>query len=284
MPRWSGLRETLSHLLAAPIVPRWEARIRGAVGQAIEARQPVLSADLAHLGAHLSHARLALDELQRDVQALRTTARELEARHAAREEAQPLHPGALRALEGAARADHAGANERATHAFEDDLRATAARAARLAAALDASEVRVASSELKADAALDDAQQIAGRLAGLSAPVAAQRAPTAPTEAPAPVAAPAAQAPAPAAKLGCKVPGCTGAHRARGFCGAHYQRWTRQILPGVVFADGTFLVEADGPRWRIHAEGLSGEVVAPEGDRWRVAGRLVDAQPDLTDRT
>lgn len=35
----------------------------------------------------------------------------------------------------------------------------------------------------------------------------------------------------AAKTGCKVPGCTGQHRARGFCGKHYQMWTRGTLPG-----------------------------------------------------
>jgi hypothetical protein len=64
------------------------------------------------------------------------------------------------------------------------------------------------------------------------------------------------------------------------------------LPGVVFADGTFLAELDGPRLRVLVDGgpsegaaaLGGEVISPEGGRWRVAGRLVDAQPDLTDRT
>jgi hypothetical protein len=289
MPRWSDLRETLSHLLAAPIVPRWESRIRAAVGEALDARQPVLASELAHVGAHLSHARLALDELKRDVDALAAMGRDLQARHDARQEAKPLHPGALRAIEAAARFDHAEANTRAIEALEDELRATAARAVGLRAALDAAEVRVAAGELKADAALDDAQRNTERLARLSGPVEALSAAAAPRS-PSPAHPPPAEAaPAAPARTGCKVPGCTGAHRARGFCGAHYQRWTRQILPGVVFADGTFLAELDGPRLRLSAdgqpvEGLSGEVISPEGSRWRAAGRLLDAQPGLTDRT
>lgn len=49
-------------------------------------------------------------------------------------------------------------------------------------------------------------------------------------------APAAPAPAPAAD-GCKVPGCTGTLRSKGFCSPHYQQWRRGTLAGFVGLDG-----------------------------------------------
>lgn len=36
---------------------------------------------------------------------------------------------------------------------------------------------------------------------------------------------------------CKVPGCTGKYRARGFCGLHYQAWRRGSLEGFVSPEG-----------------------------------------------
>jgi hypothetical protein len=49
-------------------------------------------------------------------------------------------------------------------------------------------------------------------------------------------APAAAAPAPAAD-GCKVPGCNGTLRSKGFCSPHYQQWRRGTLAGFVGLDG-----------------------------------------------
>jgi hypothetical protein len=34
-----------------------------------------------------------------------------------------------------------------------------------------------------------------------------------------------------AEPACAVPGCTSPHRARGFCGKHYQQWKRGSLEG-----------------------------------------------------
>lgn len=37
--------------------------------------------------------------------------------------------------------------------------------------------------------------------------------------------------------GCKVPGCTGTLRSKGFCSPHYQQWRRGNLAGFVGLDG-----------------------------------------------
>lgn len=89
-------------------------------------------------------------------------------------------------------------------------------------------------------------------------------------------APAAPAPAASKDRGCKVPGCTADHRARGFCGKHYQMWKRSTLPGFVGEDGTLFVEIDGPRWKV-ALTLAGEPGSLEGGVF-VGGQKVDATP------
>ena len=40
-----------------------------------------------------------------------------------------------------------------------------------------------------------------------------------------------------ADLGCKVKGCNGKHRSKGFCSSHYQQWRRGRLEGFVSAEG-----------------------------------------------
>lgn len=40
-----------------------------------------------------------------------------------------------------------------------------------------------------------------------------------------------------ADLGCKVKGCKGKHRSKGFCSSHYQQWRRGRLEGFVSAEG-----------------------------------------------
>lgn len=90
--------------------------------------------------------------------------------------------------------------------------------------------------------------------------------------------PATAAPAPTVSKdrGCKVPGCTADHRARGFCGKHYQMWKRSTLPGFVGEDGTLFVEVDGPRWKV-AQALAGEPGSLDGGVF-VGGKKVDAAP------
>lgn len=94
----------------------------------------------------------------------------------------------------------------------------------------------------------------------------------------PTGATAAAQPPPASKdRGCKVPGCSADHRARGFCGKHYQMWKRSTLPGFVGEDGTLFMEVDGPRWKV-ALPLAGEAGTLEGSVVRVGGQVVDATP------
>ncbi len=40
-----------------------------------------------------------------------------------------------------------------------------------------------------------------------------------------------------AELGCKVKGCNGKHRSKGFCSSHYQQWRRGRLEGFVGPEG-----------------------------------------------
>lgn len=50
--------------------------------------------------------------------------------------------------------------------------------------------------------------------------------------------------APAASAACKVAGCGGNVRSKGFCSAHYQQWRRGTLKGFVNQDGTVQVDGD----------------------------------------
>lgn len=93
----------------------------------------------------------------------------------------------------------------------------------------------------------------------------------------PAGAPAGAGPSVSKDRGCKVPGCTADHRARGFCGKHYQMWKRSTLPGFVGEDGTLFTQVDGPRWKV-ALALAGEVGVLEGSVVRVGGVVVDAAP------
>jgi hypothetical protein len=113
------------------------------------------------------------------------------------------------------------------------------------------------------------------------------APAAPTPEPAPPLAP--PAPAPLADQGaveaalsaaastasrvCRVPDCGGGVRARGFCGRHYQLWTRGNLADFVLADGR-LFTSNGV-FRVD-NSLATLPCAVDGEVVRVAGVVVPA--------
>lgn len=61
---------------------------------------------------------------------------------------------------------------------------------------------------------------------------------------------------------CRVDGCTGALRAKGFCAKHYQQWKRNNLDGFVAPDGT--TEDGAVRYRVDAE-AAGQVVQTHYD-------------------
>jgi BMFP domain-containing protein YqiC len=78
--------------------------------------------------------------------------------------------------------------------------------------------------------------------------------------------------------GCRVPGCTGEHRSRGFCSPHYQQWRRGTLRGFVTGDGH--VVDGGRRWKVDSNlaglpySLVGEATATVV---RVQGRVVPSR-------
>jgi hypothetical protein len=82
---------------------------------------------------------------------------------------------------------------------------------------------------------------------------------------------------PGVDRGCKVPGCTAKHRARGFCGRHYQMWTRGTLPGFVNADGTVAFEGDARKWQVDPT-FAGASAERGARGLKIAGKKVVAQP------
>lgn len=85
------------------------------------------------------------------------------------------------------------------------------------------------------------------------------------------------APAAEQDRGCKVPGCTQEHRARGFCARHYQMWKRGTLAGFVNADGTVFFSDGERRWRVDPS-LAGELAERGARGVKVGGRKVPADP------
>ena len=73
--------------------------------------------------------------------------------------------------------------------------------------------------------------------------------------------------APTSPEGCQVPGCTNAHRSKGFCSPHYQRWRRGTLPGYVSTDGSAVV---GSRTRKVGKKLAGKPYQVEDGKVVVA--------------
>ncbi len=75
--------------------------------------------------------------------------------------------------------------------------------------------------------------------------------------------------------GCKVPDCEGSHRARGFCGKHYQMLRRSTLPAFVGPDGRVPLD-DGSTWQV-SEAHYGEPVERVDGALRIGGQAVAAE-------
>ncbi len=69
--------------------------------------------------------------------------------------------------------------------------------------------------------------------------------------------------------GCRVQGCADIHRARGFCGRHYQQWRRGALDGFVAPDGR-LVAAGAGHQRVERR-LAGLPITRTDGRWVIGG-------------
>ena len=79
-------------------------------------------------------------------------------------------------------------------------------------------------------------------------------------------------PPPAAAV-CKLEGCQGAHRSRGFCSKHYTTWRRGRLKGFVGPDGRLSV---GERtWSLDKR-LAAEPYVVDGARLLVQGKVIGA--------
>ena len=144
-----------------------------------------------------------------------------------------------------------------------------------AAAHAATEARLAAVEhALADARKDLAEALAARAVVVAAPVAQPVV----VAAPAPVVADAAPAAgvegtaAPVTSAGCKVAGCAGNVRSKGFCSAHYQQWRRGTLKGFVNQDGT--VQVDGVAFTL-SESWAGGFATLVGGKVHVDGVVVN---------
>lgn len=84
----------------------------------------------------------------------------------------------------------------------------------------------------------------------------------------PASPPAEPAPEPKDEALCRVPGCRERHRARGFCGRHYQQFRRSTLEGFVGPDG--VVPLEGETLQLDPA-LAGKHVVREGGRLLVDG-------------
>lgn len=251
------LTTVLSTLIGAPLAAGMESRARAAVDNAAEARELATPAELAEVGVHLAHARAALDELAAELTDARAAFARLQARaaEAPDPEPSPADEAAL-AYAGVVATDEAlTANVDALFAGINGL---SDRFLRARDATDAATARVDRGERDAQAAVDLADATTARLIMLGTPAADSTTP-------------AAAEPATDRKF-CHVEGCSGAHRARGMCGKHYQLYKRGHLPGVVLEDGALFFE-DGPRLQLD-KALAGTFATRTDDGVFVAGQHV----------
>jgi len=215
-----GLRSTVSSLVFAPLTTAVEARLQVLLDQSIASRDLVATTELRALVAQVSQLHQRADQMQAaldDVQAAVEAGHAgLEARETASEER--VNKRLLALLE-------------AQTELEDDVEKLLKSIQPATAAIAGFEdqlkaVKAASAEANSAAlgAKSSADKVSQRLSGLKAPKAPAAKPAEAKEA-----AP-AQAKLPIGDKGCKVPGCTSKHRARGFCGKHYQQWKRGKLP------------------------------------------------------
>lgn len=254
-----GIRRTVSSLFAAPFGTLLEARVRELVEEALDRRHYPEPADIRALSRQLEHARTALTELRTQVEAAQ------ERFEAVRTDLQTSGSDDTLRVLGAE-----GASADLTVRIEEvdeRVRETAGRAASLAEA-----VRTAAE--RADAAAQVAAEAATSATASATKVEAAKAAAPEPEATEPEPAKPAK---PKGDRGCLVPGCTNKHRARGFCGRHYQMWSRGTLPGFVTKDGQVFFEDDGPRFAVDPA-LAGRPAERDGDVIKVDGTAVEAAP------
>jgi hypothetical protein len=136
-------------------------------------------------------------------------------------------PSTALALASLARGERAEARRTvvaAIDALDAQVRALATASAALATRAREADIAAGSAQSASQSATDAVATLEQRLKALRGAVPDAEKPSTPEGV---VTAP----------LGCKVPGCGGTHRARGFCGKHYQLWRRDLLEGYVRFEG-----------------------------------------------
>lgn len=229
-----GIRSTLASLLSAPLAAALEERIRTIAQEVLERRDTASPADLRDLATRIEGTRRSVSELTAQLATLQTTVDAI---------ATSTEDDADLALQMAT----LGARDEDLSSRLDALQAT----------LSSLGTKVTDLQKTAKATESRAQ---------SASTTAKAATTAATSAKKAT----AKAAASSDDKGCKVDGCTSNHRARGFCGRHYQMWKRNTLPGFVGADGIVSFEEGGPTWKVD-DTYAGEPATLDGKRILVDG-------------
>jgi septal ring factor EnvC (AmiA/AmiB activator) len=270
-----GIRSTLASIVSAPVMALLEERLRELVDAQTETRGLAEPSTIRELNTHLAHARRALDELGDE---LETQKKAVAALQDAFDE-QPLEVDdmglRLAGLDARDEQLQFGVNQ-----ATDSVRNLADKVSALKRDLEHANRRLERAQDLTTQASTTAAESAAALEELRAkpptpsvveePPAPE--PSKPVATPTSTATPQKKA-TPKTK-GCKVDGCDGKHRARGFCGRHYQMWSRGTLPGFVLGDGRVFFAEDGPVYRVTGKKLVGKAAEMRGDELVIDGAVV----------
>lgn len=190
-----GLGSTLISILAAPVVSAVDARIRERVSDMLSRLETVDPAEVGELHRRLEAAQRALSELRAEVGACRTRIDGLAPTAPTADDEAALRVAGLEARD-------AELTER-LEGLTAGLGRLGDEIVSLRSALGGAEAHLATVEA-------GAAQAAKAAGSLGAPGGGARITA-------------------VAATGCKVPGCTSPHRARGYCARHYQMWKRGTL-------------------------------------------------------
>lgn len=267
-----GIRSTLASLLTAPLATVLETRTREITKERLDEAEPASPAEVAEFDKQLGFARTALDELKGELATLGASVEAI-----ADDDTDDVGTTATDELRLALAGHQAGDADLLgqIESLHSQVHALADRTAAIREQLSHAGERIGRAHDQAQEvahAADDAQARLGAAAKKAeAPAPAEQVP--PTKP-----APAKKKAAPAKKKGkgCKVDGCDNKHRARGFCGRHYQMWKRNTLLGFVCSDDTVTFEEDGPTWQL-AKGHTGQPARLVDGTVHVGGEPVDAE-------
>lgn len=240
-----GLRTTLANLLTTPLQGVLEARVQELATHAIDRRRLASAADVRQLMDELRRMNTTLDNLDARLYSVRE---QLEQHPHSDDE-----PGALDEL-----ALRMSGVESRDESLQQRVEAVHRQLESANEAVSALRVQMLEAKTTIMNTLSAVEQAAERAESVQAGVAALATTSAPQD------------------RGCMVDGCTGKHRARGFCGKHYQMYRRGTLPGFVSGEGQLFFEEDGPRWTL-AKSYAGKPAQLANGKVRIEGKVVKAK-------